>query len=195
MMSFQASNELCNEYDHQPHHEDDDCNQKELTSANVLGPVDPLPEIPIEQHRHKRRRIQSSVGVRFMDTTASLSSSTITGKSTIATVGFLTDEDKRRLWYQKDELLAIKLEARDCILGGGGGSGSNSSRSGKQQGLDGLERFDLDRVKNKALAKKCILKAYRCGYRDKDLANLAKHCTASAREQALRTGYQDSTTV
>jgi hypothetical protein len=127
-------------------------------------------------HHHQHRRIiqnpRSRKRVRFNDP-HKVQASSAPAPSTF------TEEDAQGLWFQKDEIRTFQLEARDYILG----LPLSETR--------GLERFDLDRVKNKELALKCTLKASRCGFDGEDLAAIAKECASSAMHQAFLTGCED----
>lgn len=142
-------------------------------------------EIPIhprvEEPKTKKRRItrRKNVGVRFSEPLSDVHFSPPSPLSKIS------KEDAKSLWYQHDEIRLSKLQARAYILG----------LPMKSETTRGLERFDRDRVENKALAIKCTLKASRCGYAGKDLANLAKQCSSSARQQAILTGCDDFCSV
>eukprot|EP00980_Cylindrotheca_fusiformis_P005709 scaffold1192_cov58-Cylindrotheca_fusiformis.AAC.3 len=121
----------------------------------------------------KKRKLMStrvSSCLRFSEDLPSTSSSTVED---------LTEDEIHRLWYQDDEIRILRKDARNYIRG--------------KEVLEsrGFERFDLDRVRNKDLARKCTLKAFQCGFDSNDLANLASECTASARQQALLTGATD----
>jgi hypothetical protein len=124
------------------------------------------------QHRRRNKNPRSRKRVRFSDP-HKVQASSAPAPSTF------TEEDAQSLWFQKDEVRTFQLEARDYILG----RPLSETR--------GLERFDLDRVKNKDLALKCTLKAYRCGFDGEDLAAIAEECASSARHQAFLTGCED----
>jgi hypothetical protein len=124
------------------------------------------------QHRRRNKNPRSRKRVRFSDPHKVQASLAPAPSS-------FTEDDAQSLWFQKVEILAFQLEARDYILG----RPLSETR--------GLERFDVDRVKNKDLALKCTLKASRCGFNGEDLAAIAKECASSARHQAFLTGCED----
>lgn len=87
--------------------------------------------------------------------------------------------DKANLWYQKKEIDCFKFQVREYILG----TEASETR--------GLERYNLKRAVKKSMARKCIVFAASKGFRDEELANVAKHCTVSAQNQAVLVGFKD----
>ena len=151
----------------------------------------------------KRPRVSFS-NLNNNDTRASTTTSTTTTSSSSSNchpLSIITEQDAQSLWYQKDEITCFKLEARRYIFGQQQKHQQQQVEEEQQEEEEeeimttttrGFERYDIDRVTNKALALKCtLLAAKEYGLRGDELALLSKHCTLSARRQAFWTACED----
>lgn len=100
----------------------------------------------------------------------------------------LTLQERNQLWYQQNDLVAFKNEAREISRS----LRRNSDSTSRIEASRGLEhRISMDRQKNKYLAIRAILKAQDSCQSPQELAQVASKCTAWAKEVALLTGHAD----
>ncbi|CAJ1929940.1 unnamed protein product [Cylindrotheca closterium] len=93
----------------------------------------------------------------------------------------ITQEEALQLWYKRTDIKLNQMEARNHVLHG---LPLEDSR--------GYERYQLDRVKHKALAMKCtLLIAQQPSLTIEEVAQVARECTACSRRQAVLTGAED----
>lgn len=92
-----------------------------------------------------------------------------------------TEEELQALWYHKAELAHFKLDARDYVLG----------INTMQQETRGFERYDMERVQNKALAIKCTLLAVQQGLGPEEIGAIAQKCSSWAQNEAFKIGLND----
>lgn len=109
-------------------------------------------------------------------------------------------EDLSRVWYQRSEMAMIKRMVRDHVLKTLLSSSSSSSDCCQLDDDDdstrGLERYNIDRARQKSLARKITLIASATsGLTDEDVASIAQKCSSSAGEQAMWMGCIDFCTV
>lgn len=91
-------------------------------------------------------------------------------------------EEIQRIWYQRVELAYFKLVARNYMTG--------VNRIYEE--ARGFERLlNLDRVRRKSLATKCVLLAHRKGMSAEDVATISRRCSEYAVEESFLMGCQD----
>lgn len=96
----------------------------------------------------------------------------------------MTAQERNKLWYHPQDLLAFKMEARQVARR------IRTSRSSEcARGLE--HRISMERQKNKYLAIRAILKAQDQCSSPAELATIASHCSAWAQEVALLAGHAD----
>lgn len=128
----------------------------------------------LEQPRKRARITSTKRRVHF-----SLSSPKIAEAS--SPLDQISQEEVPSLWYQRTDIKLNQMEARNHILFGQ-----------QLETTRGYERYQMDRVKNKALALKCtLLIAQQKTLSQEEIAQVAQECTAVARRQAVLTGAQD----
>lgn len=89
------------------------------------------------------------------------------------------------LWYTKQDIRNNRNQARYHALG------LVTTREGEET-TRGFERYELDRLRNKSLAIKCILLVAQQPLRtEEEIAAVARECTSCARHQAILTGSDD----
>eukprot|EP00537_Pseudo-nitzschia_pungens_P008745 CAMPEP_0172362022 /NCGR_PEP_ID=MMETSP1060-20121228/5731_1 /TAXON_ID=37318 /ORGANISM="Pseudo-nitzschia pungens, Strain cf. cingulata" /LENGTH=349 /DNA_ID=CAMNT_0013084439 /DNA_START=182 /DNA_END=1231 /DNA_ORIENTATION=+ len=121
--------------------------------------------------------------------------------------GLFTEEERRELWYQNDELALMKREAREAIEKHKGVFENPNSTAAEREQVIGLERFSRQRAVWKRSAIHYILTAQRQGNKKLKssstnvddqrnlLANfiqrISLRCTGWARETAKMQGFRD----
>jgi hypothetical protein len=92
----------------------------------------------------------------------------------------VSPEELETMWYQPKELHCFKLQVRDHILAI---SPSEEKR--------GLERYTLERSKNKQLAIKCTVLAYKKNMSEESIASVAKKCSSWFQKRAFLQACHD----
>jgi len=120
--------------------------------------------------------------------------------------GTLTEDHCRELWYQKDELVAIKHAAKVIIANSVFLENNPDTSSEDQDGLIGLERFSKKRAVWKRTAIRCVLEAQRQmtelaktihnDYfhdisKEDYIHSISMRCTAWSRDAAKKQGFRD----
>lgn len=99
----------------------------------------------------------------------------------------LTTQERDELWYNTNDLIEFKNQARELSRH----LRRNSVVDGKDS-TRGLEhRVCMNRQKSKYLAIRAILKAQAFCESPQELADVSRKCTAWAKEVALLTGHSD----
>ena len=94
----------------------------------------------------------------------------------------LSVEEVQNIWYQRVELACFKLVARNYLTGV-----NRIDEEGR-----GFERLlNLDRIRRKSLAIKCILLAQRKGMSAEDIAIISRRCSEQTVEDSFLMGCQD----
>lgn len=91
-------------------------------------------------------------------------------------------EEVHQIWYQRVELAYFKLVARNYLTG-------VNRRNEEARGFERL--LNLDRVRRKAMAIKCVLLAHRKGMSPDDVATISRRCSEPAVEESFLMGCQD----
>ena len=95
----------------------------------------------------------------------------------------MTDEDRRMLWYQKDELLAAKQHMKYLILHG-------SDEANGSDEMSGLHRYGWERSQHKRSAIHYVIEAHREFPKNHDFVReVSKRCTQWARHLAEEEGF------
>jgi hypothetical protein len=156
--------------------------------------------------KRRRRAVHFDVDGGDASTSTSSTSTTSTSSSTRTTSSStsmpakaapslrlfqtLTLETCQELWYQPKEIAVFKAITRQLILYGKatlsqGGSGQ------EEDGLDGLERFNLERSKHKKTSIHCVILAQQQQKGPDFLKIISKKCTRRANDLAVMQGFQD----
>lgn len=94
----------------------------------------------------------------------------------------LSVEEVQHIWYQRVELAYFKLIARNYLIG--------VNRINEE--ARGFERLlNLDRLRRKTMAIKCVLLAQRKGMSAEDVATISRRCSEHAVEESFLLGCQD----
>jgi hypothetical protein len=103
----------------------------------------------------------------------------------------LTLETCQELWYQPKEIAVFKAVTRQLILYGKASLPQGRSGQEEEDGMDGLERFNLERSKHKKTSIHCVILAQQQQKGPDFLKIISKKCTRRANDLAVMQGFQD----
>lgn len=92
----------------------------------------------------------------------------------------VSTEELEIMWYQPKELHRFKLQVRDHIL---------AIQISEEK--RGLERYTIERSRNKQLGIKCTVLAYKKGMSEESISLVAKKCSSWFQKRAFVQAFQD----
>jgi hypothetical protein len=92
----------------------------------------------------------------------------------------VSTQEVETMWYQPKELHGFKLQVRDHILG--------IQISEEQRGL---ERYTIERSRNKQLGIKCTVLAYKKGMSEESISQVSRKCSSWFQKRAFVQAFQD----
>ena len=93
----------------------------------------------------------------------------------------LSTEELESMWYQPKELHRFKRQVRDHIL----------AIHIISEETRGLERYTIERSRNKQLGIKCTVLAYKKGMSEESISLVAKKCSSWFQKRAFVQAFQD----
>jgi hypothetical protein len=92
----------------------------------------------------------------------------------------VSTEELDTMWYQPKELHRLKLQMRDHIL---------AIQISEEK--RGLERYTIERSRNKQLGIRCTVLAYKKGMSEESISHVSKKCSSWFHKRAFVQAFQD----